>query len=101
MRKRKILDGNVAEVNQLIDSTDQYAYDLWKKGCANNWMPTEVQMGKDIEQWNTPGVLSDDEKLLVKRVLGFFAGSESLVGSSVIISEYPYITDGACRQYLL
>ena len=51
--------------------------------CANNWMPTEISMQGDINQWKN-GEISEDEKLLVKRCLGFFAGSESLVGNNLI-----------------
>ena len=45
--------------------------------------------------------ITDDEKLLVKRCLGFFAGSESLVGNNLLLSAFRFITDAECRQYIL
>ena len=96
----KILDGDVAFVNQLINAKDQYPYELWKKGCANNWMPSEVNMSEDVKQWKSE-LLSEDERLLVKRVLGFFSGTESLVGNNLLLSVFKHISDGACRQYIL
>ena len=36
-----------------------------------------------------------------KRCLGFFAGSESLVGNNLLLSAFRYITDAECRQYIL
>jgi len=101
MEKGLLLTENVAGVNQLIDSSHPFAYDLWKKGAANNWMPTEVNMAKDVEQWKVAGLISDDEKFLVKRCLGFFASTESLVSNNLLLSIFKYITDGACRQYIL
>ena len=97
----KILDKNDHGVAQLIASENQWALDLWKKGCANNWMPQAVDMSNDIRQWKAGDVLSDDERLLVKRTLGLFAAGESLVANSVDVVEWNYITDGACRQYLM
>jgi len=97
----KILDKNEHGVSQLIASTNQWAIDLWRKGCANNWMPQEVDMSQDIKQWKQKDFISKDEKLLVKRTLGLFAMGESLVSNSIDAVEYRYLTDGALRQYLL
>lgn len=97
----KLLDENKTGVSQLIQSENQWAIDLWRKGCANHWMPQEVDMSNDIKQWKQDGFLSEDEKLLVKRTLGLFCMGESLVSNSIDTVEYRYITDGACRQYLL
>jgi len=63
-------------------------------------MPTEISMQQDIQQWNN-NEITDDEKLLVKRCLGFFAGSESLVGNNLLLSAFRFITDAECRQYIL
>lgn len=96
----KILDENIYGVSQLIQSDNDWAIDLWKKGCANHWMPQDVDMSEDIKEWKS-GSISEDEKLLVKRTLGLFAMGESLVSNSIESVEYKYITDGGCRQYLL
>lgn len=95
-----ILDSEKLRVNQLINSSHPYAFELWNKGCANNWMPTNVNMSKDVQQWQDPAILSDDEKLLVERCLGFFASTESLVGDNLLQVVAKYVTDGACRQYI-
>ena len=63
-------------------------------------MPTEISMQNDIKQWKN-NEITDDEKLLVKRCLGFFAGSESLVGNNLLLSAFRFITDAECRQYIL
>jgi ribonucleotide reductase beta subunit family protein with ferritin-like domain len=96
----KILDENLFGVSQLIQSNSDWAIDLWKKGCLNNWMPQDIDMSKDIKEWKS-NKISEDERLLVKRTLGLFAMGESLVSNSIQSVEYKYITDGGCRQYLL
>lgn len=96
-----ILGNNIAGVNQILPHKNQFAWDIFIKGCANNWMPTEVSMQKDIEQWKSNAILSDDERLVVKRCLGFFAGSESLVANNLLLSIFKFVTDPECRQYIL
>ena len=95
-----LVSENIAGVNRILPHKHKLAWDLFLKGCANNWMPTEISMQEDIAQWKN-GEISDDEKLLVKRCLGFFAGSESLVGNNLLLSAFKYITDPECRQYIL
>ena len=91
---------DIASVNRILQHKLKFAGDLFLNGCANNWMPTEISMQNDIKQWKTDEI-SEDEKLLVKRCLGFFAGSESLVGNNLLLSAFKYITDAECRQYIL
>ncbi|MBT7437971.1 MAG: ribonucleotide-diphosphate reductase subunit beta [Cellvibrionales bacterium] len=96
----QLLTENIAGVNRILPHKHKYAWDLFLKSCANNWMPTEISMQNDIKQWKGDEI-TEDEKLLVKRCLGFFAGSESLVGNNLLLSAFKYITDAECRQYIL
>ena len=95
-----LLGEEIAGVNQILPHKHQFAWDLFLKGVANNWSPSEINMGDDIDQWKN-GSLSKDEKLLVKRCLGFFAGSESLVGNNLLLTVARWVTDPECRQYVL
>ena len=96
----QLLSKNIAGVNRILPHKHKYAWDLFLKSCANNWMPTEISMQNDINQWKN-NEITEDEKLLVKRCLGFFAGSESLVGNNLLLSAFRFITDAECRQYIL
>ena len=95
----KILDGNQVGVNQIIGAKRQFPLELYKKGVENNWNPREVIMGQDSLDWKTS--VSDDEKLIIKRALGFFSAGESLVNNNIYLSEYRYVTDGSCRQFMV
>ena len=96
----RLLTKEIAGVNRILPHKHKYAWDLFLNGCANNWMPTEISMQSDIKQWKG-GEITEEEKLLVKRCLGFFAGSESLVANNLLLSAFKYITDPECRQYIL
>ena len=101
MKKNKqIISDKVSVVNQILPHVNKWAWDLFIDGAANNWMPTEISMSKDIEQWKS-NLLSEDEKTVVKRCLGFFAGSESLVANNLLLSIFKFVTDPECLQYIL
>ena len=98
---KRLLSQDRPLVNQLVPSVNPWAMELWTRGCANNWNPREVPMEKDIIQWKGKDSLTDDERLLIKRCLGFFAGSESLVSTNLTSNVAKWITDPECCQYLL
>ena len=58
-------------------------------------------MAEDIKLWRTPEGLSEDERLIVKRSLGFFSTADSLVANNLVLAIYRLITNPECRQYLL
>jgi ribonucleoside-diphosphate reductase beta chain len=51
--------------------------------------------------WKSPNGLTDDERRAIKRNLGFFAASESLVANNIVLAIYRHLTNPECRQYLL
>jgi len=90
-----------ADVNQLLPLKYRWAWDNYLAGCANHWMPTEVPMQADIALWRSESGLTDDERLLLTRNLGFFATAESLVANNLVLAVYRHLTNPECRQYLL
>jgi len=101
MSKSGLIFGeDIAGVNQILPHKHPEAWDMFLKGVANNWSPAEINMAEDISQWKN-GALTDDEKLLVKRTLGFFAGTESLVGNNLLLTVNRWVVDAECRQYIL
>ena len=90
-----------ADVNQLLPLKYRWAWERYLSACNNHWMPTEVSMQADIALWKSPTGLSDDERRMVKRNLGFFAASESLVANNIVLAIYRHLTNPECRQYLL
>jgi len=95
----EIFGAETTGVNQILPHKNLWAWNLYKQGKNNNWTPEEVPMTRDIQNWKRHDVISEDEKLLIKRCLGFFAGSESLVGNN-LFTLFKYVTDPECRQYM-
>lgn len=90
-----------ADLNQLVPFKYKWAWDKYLAGCANHWMPNEVSMAADVALWRDPNGLTDDERTIIKRSLGFFATADSLVANNLVLAVYRHITNPECRQYLL
>lgn len=90
-----------ADLNQLVPFKYDWAWQKYLDGCANHWMPQEINMTADIALWKNPAGLTDDERLIVKRNLGFFATADSLVANNLVLAVYRLITNPECRQYIL
>ena len=76
MEDKRVINGS-SDVNQLVPFKYRWAWDKYLAACANHWMPQEVNMQRDIELWKNPNGLTDDERLIVKRNLGFFVTADS------------------------
>ena len=90
-----------ADVNQLVPFKYDWAWQKYLDGCANHWMPQEVNMTGDIALWKSEEGLSDDERKIIMRSLGFFSTADSLVANNLVLSVYKHLTNPECRQYLL
>ena len=90
-----------ADLNQLVPFKYDWAWQKYLDGCANHWMPQEVNMNADIALWKSTDGLSEDERRIVMRNLGFFSTADSLVANNLVLAVYRLITNPECRQYIL
>ncbi|MBT8146902.1 MAG: ribonucleotide-diphosphate reductase subunit beta [Gammaproteobacteria bacterium] len=90
-----------ADLNQLVPFKYDWAWQKYLDGCANHWMPQEVNMNADIALWKSENGLTEDERLIVKRNLGFFSTADSLVANNLVLAIYRLVTNPECRQYIL
>ncbi|MFS1287410.1 ribonucleotide-diphosphate reductase subunit beta [Pseudomonas piscis] len=90
-----------ADLNQLVPLKYDWAWQKYLDGCANHWMPQEVNMTADIILWKSAEGLSEDERRIVMRSLGFFSTADSLVANNLALAVYRLITNPECRQYIL
>ena len=97
---KRIINGQT-DVNQLVPFKYEWAWKKYLDACANHWMPQEIQMSRDIALWKDPNGLTEDERRLVKRNLGFFVTADSLAANNIVLGTYRHITAPECRQYLL
>ena len=97
---KRLLNCSAVDVNQLWPLKYKWAWEHYINGCANNWLPSEVSMQRDIELWKSDQ-LSTAERLVIMRNLGFFSTGESLVGNNIVLAIFRHITNPEARQYLL
>jgi ribonucleoside-diphosphate reductase beta chain len=99
-RDKRLINCHQVDVNQLMPLKYHWAWEHYRNGCANHWMPQEVSMARDIETWRSE-LLTADERLVIMRNLGFFSTAESLVGNNLVLAIFKHVTNPECRQYLL
>jgi ribonucleoside-diphosphate reductase beta chain len=90
-----------ADLNQLVPFKYDWAWQKYLDGCANHWMPQEVNMTADVATWRSQDGLTEDERRIVMRSLGYFSTADSLVANNLVLAIYRQITNPECRQYLL
>ena len=90
-----------ADLNQLVPFKYDWAWQKYLDGSANHWMPQEINMTADIALWKSEDGLTEDERKIVKRNLGFFSTADSLVANNLVLAVYRLITNPECRQYIL
>ena len=97
---KRIINGKT-DVNQLVPFKYKWAWEKYLATCANHWMPQEVNMTRDIALWKDPNGLTEDERRIIKRNLGFFTTADSLAANNIVLGTYRHITAPECRQFLL
>ena len=98
---QKAMINSRADLNQLVPFKYKWAWEKYLDGTANHWMPQEINMTADIALWKSDDGLTEDERTIVKRSLGFFSTADSLVANNIVLAVYKHITNPECRQYLL
>src|SRR3989344_1619171 len=101
INKRRIINGADADVIQLHPIRHSFAWEAYNVGNANHWLPTEISMQLDIEQWKSPTALTPDERRAFETVLGFFTTADSIAANNVVLALYKHITSPEVRMYLL
>lgn len=97
---KRIINGQT-DVNQLVPFKYKWAWEKYLATCSNHWMPQEVNMTRDIALWKDPNGLTEDERRIIKRNLGFFVTADSLAANNIVLGTYRHITAPECRQFLL
>ncbi len=97
----KAMINSRSDLNQLVPFKYDWAWQKYLDGCANHWMPQEVNMTADVALWKATDGLSEDERRIVMRSLGYFSTADSLVANNLVLALYRHITNPECRQYLL
>jgi ribonucleoside-diphosphate reductase beta chain len=98
--EQKRLINSPVDVNQIMPLRYEWAWEHYLNGNRNHWNPEEISMGDDVKLWKS-SQLSEDERLVLMRNLGFFATAESLVANNLCLAIYKMVSAPECRQYIL
>ncbi len=101
VNNRRIINGKEADVIQLYPMRHKFAWEYYNNANANHWLPTEISMQLDIEQWKSPTTLSPDERSAFETVLGFFTTADSIAANNIVMGFYKHVTSPEVRMYLL
>ncbi len=96
-----IINNPKTDPNKILPMKYLWARQHYKDGVANNWVPEEVPMQDDVQQWKSDIKITPAERKLILHNLGFFSTAESLTANNIILAVYNHITNPECRQYLL
>ena len=55
-----------ADLNQLVPFKYEWAWQKYLDGCANHWMPQEINMVADVALWKSQDGLTEDERRIIK-----------------------------------
>ena len=101
VNQRRIINGLEADVIQLYPMKHKFAWEYYNAANANHWLPTEISMQLDIEQWKSDSVLTPDERRAFETVLGFFTTADSIAANNLVMGFYKHVTSPEIRMYLL
>ena len=98
---RRVINGKEADVIQLYPMKHEWAWEYYNAANANHWLPTEISMQLDIEQWKSPTALTLQERHVFETVLGFFTSADSIAANNIVLATYRHVTSPEIRMYLL
>lgn len=80
---KRVINGRDTSAFNLLPLKYSWAYDLYGTMKANHWEPEDIQMQKDIEQWQG-SELSDSERWIIRMGIGYFSAAEGIVGDNIL-----------------
>ena len=98
---RRIINGLEADVIQLYPMRHKFAWEYYNNANSNHWLPTEISMQLDIEQWKSKTAITPDERQAFETVLGFFTTADSIAANNIVMGFYKHVTSPEVRMYLL
>ena len=63
-----------------------WAYSGWKTQQSIHWIPEEVPLAEDVQDWNNK--LSDSERNLLTQIFRFFTQSDICVCEDAYLDKY-------------
>jgi len=92
INKRRIINGEDDGLMQVAPLKHPFADDIFKTMLKNNWVPQEVNLQEDIEQWKKPDFLTENERRVYKRSLAFVSNLDGIQTANLTTNIINQIT---------
>ncbi len=77
---KRVINGRNSPEFNVMPLKYTWAYDIYRDMEANHWLPQEVPMYDDIQQWKDPLILNERERNIIRKGIGYFCSAEGIVG---------------------
>ena len=92
INQRRIINGEDDGLMQVAPLKHPFADEIFKTMLQNNWVPQEVNLQEDIEQWKRPNFLTDNEKRVYERSLAFISNLDGIQTANLTTNIIGQIT---------
>jgi len=92
INQRRVINGPDDGLMQVSPLKHPWADEIFKTMLKNTWVPQEVSMGADVQMWNAPGALSENEKRVYQRSLAFVSNLDGMQTNNLVLNMLRHIT---------
>jgi len=92
INNRRVINGEDDGLMQVSPLKHPFADEIFKTQLKNNWVPQEVNLQEDIEQWKKPNFLSENERRVYKRSLSFISNLDGIQTANLTTNIINQIT---------
>lgn len=92
INQRKVINGYDDGLMQISPLKHPWAYQIFETMIRNTWVPQEVPMQLDVNQWNADNVLTDKERRVYERSLSFVSNLDGLQTNNLACNIIRHIT---------
>ncbi len=101
INKRRVINGEDDGLMQVSPLKHPWAQEVFKTMQKNNWMPEEVPMGEDVEQWRKDGFLTENERRVYKRALAFVSNLDGIQTENLTTNVVRQVTSPEVKLALV
>ncbi len=92
INNRRIINGQDDGLMQVSPLKHPFADEIFKIMLKNTWVPQEVSLQRDIEQWNSSTDLTEQERRIFQRSLSFVSNLDGLQTNNLVTNICRHIT---------
>ncbi len=92
INQRRVINGYDDGLMQVSPLKHPWAYEIFETMIKNTWVPQEVPMQEDVNQWNADTILTDKERRVYERSLAFVSNLDGLQTNNLACNIIRHIT---------